>query len=634
MKKNLKDDFYDYINYDWLQSTKIPEDKPLISAFGEMDLALEKLLKELIHSWHQNKSLTPNNNHLQQMVKLYDMILNTEKRNEIGWNDARSDLENILKLESFEQIARNFKEFEYKYTYMPISFGVSQDFVNNRIKVLWIGEPSTILPSKENYSKDDKDKFLNIWKEMSLQLAVDFGLSKEYALELLEKAIKFDDLVKDYVLTSLEKADYVSLYHPKPLEYFENKSEFFDLANIGKELIGDKKLETICLDNVKYIENLNTIYTKDNFEGFKALMFFKNLHAKAPYITEKTRKIASQFRNALYSIDAVRSLEDFAYDTVSRFFSMPLGMYYAETYFGKEAKANVESMVKSMIQIYDERLTKNDWLSKDTIAKAKLKLSKLGVMVGYPEEIEDYYDKFIMNDYNENGSLITNIDLISKVLTQHSYDQYLEVTNDKLWSMSPATINAYFHPFFNHIVFPAAILSKPFYDLHQSSSANFGGIGAVIAHEISHAFDNNGAQFDENGSLNNWWTENDYKEFKLRTQKAIELFDGIETEVGPVNGKLTVSENIADIGGFSCALEAASREKDFSPKEFFENWARIWRILSKPEAAKRRLEADVHAPGKQRANVQLSNCDLFYDEYNVTEQDGMYVAPEKRVKIW
>ncbi|WP_036451965.1 M13 family metallopeptidase [Mycoplasma buteonis] len=634
MTRNLKDDFYEYVNEDWVKSAQIPADKPLTSAFAEMDLELEKLLKDLVKKWAENPTTIPDNKHLHQMIKLYKMILDTKMRDKLGWSKAKSVLDEILELKSFKQIADNFKEYEYKFSSLPISFGVSQDFVNNKIKVLWIGEPGTILPSKENYEKEDKDKFLSVWRKMNYELAIDYGLESEVVNKMLDEAIKFDDLVKNYVLSSEQKADYVSLYNPKELDYFSNKSKYFDLVKIGKELVNNKELKQIVLDNTNYLENLDVLYNEDTFKGFKALMFFNNLRSKAPYITEKTREIASQYRNALYSIDKVRSLEDFAYDTISNYFKMPLGMYYATEYFGKEAKENVEKMVASMIQIYDSRLASNNWLSPDTVKKARLKLSKLGVMVGYPEEIETYYDKFIFKDYSENGDLVTNLDLVSRILTEHAYNQYLELTNPKLWSMSPAMINAYFHPFFNHIVFPAAILSYPFYDIKQSSSANYGGIGAVIAHEISHAFDNNGAQFDENGSLNNWWTENDYKMFKEKTQKAIELFDGIETEVGKVNGKLTVSENIADMGGFSCALEAAQKEPDFNAKEFFENWARIWRILCKPEAAKRRLESDPHAPGKQRANVQLSNCDLFYNEYNITENDGMYVAPEKRVKIW
>ena len=195
-------------------------------------------------------------------------------------------------------------------------------------------------------------------------------------------------------------------------------------------------------------------------------------------------------------------------------------------------------------------------------------------------------------------------------------------------------VNAYYDPQFNVIVFPAAILQAPFYDLHQSASANYGGIGAVIAHEISHAFDNNGAQFDEKGNLHNWWTEADLKHFQGLAQDMINEFDGLETEAGKVNGKLVVSENIADAGGLSCALEAAKGETQPDLKAFFINWARIWRMKASMERMKLLLNIDVHAPHVLRANVQPKNLDDFYTTFDVREGDGMYLAPAKRVNIW
>ena len=202
------------------------------------------------------------------------------------------------------------------------------------------------------------------------------------------------------------------------------------------------------------------------------------------------------------------------------------------------------------------------------------------------------------------------------------------------WEMSAATVNAYYHPFKNIIVFPAAILQAPFYSLKQSSSENYGGIGAVIAHEISHAFDNNGALFDELGNLNNWWSEEDSAHFKQLAQKMIKEFDGIEFAGQKVNGKLTVSENIADAGGLSCALEAAKQEDDFDAKKFFINWATIWRMKATKQYEQLLLSIDVHAPQKLRANVQAENLDDFYSAFNIQSNDPMFKAPEDRVNIW
>jgi len=195
-------------------------------------------------------------------------------------------------------------------------------------------------------------------------------------------------------------------------------------------------------------------------------------------------------------------------------------------------------------------------------------------------------------------------------------------------------VNAYYNPSFNIIVFPAAILQAPFYSLKQTASENYGGIGAVIAHEISHAFDNNGSQFDEFGNLSNWWTDEDLKHFEGLAQEMIEEFDGLETEAGKCNGKLVVSENIADAGGLSCALEAAKGEEKPDIKGFFLNWARIWCMKSSLERQKLLLAIDVHAPNVLRANVQPKNLQDFYDVFDVHEGDGMWLEPEKRIHIW
>lgn len=195
-------------------------------------------------------------------------------------------------------------------------------------------------------------------------------------------------------------------------------------------------------------------------------------------------------------------------------------------------------------------------------------------------------------------------------------------------------VNAYYDPQQNQIVFPAAILQAPFYSLDQSSSANYGGIGAVIAHEISHAFDTNGASFDENGSLNDWWTEEDYEAFKKRTQKVVDEFDGLDSYGAKVNGKLTVSENVADLGGVAAALAAAKRDADFSAKDFFESWATIWRQKARPEIMQLLAASDVHGPAKFRVNVTVSNFDDFYTTFDVQPSDKMYRAPENRVMIW
>lgn len=321
----------------------------------------------------------------------------------------------------------------------------------------------------------------------------------------------------------------------------------------------------------------------------------------------------------------------FAYYLASGTFDQVVGDYYGRKYFGETAKNDVHQMVEKMIGVYQHRLANNTWLSKKTRDKAILKLSKLGIQVGYPDKIDPLYQKLHVNP---DESLLTNVLAITRVVRENLFAKWNKPVDRNQWEMSAATVNAYYHPFRNIIVFPAAILQAPFYSLKQSSSENYGGIGSVIAHEISHAFDNNGALFDEYGNLNNWWTAEDSAHFRSLAQKMVTEFDGIEYVGQKVNGKLTVSENIADGGGLSCALEAAKSEGDADMTAFFINWTTIWRMKATRQYMQLLLSIDVHAPAKLRANVQVQNLPEFYETFGIKPGDAMYVAPDKRVNIW
>jgi len=255
----------------------------------------------------------------------------------------------------------------------------------------------------------------------------------------------------------------------------------------------------------------------------------------------------------------------------------------------------------------------------------------LTIKVGYPDKIDPLYAKFKVDT---SKSLFDNLQGFSEIVLADHFAHWGKPVDRDKWEMSANTVNAYYSPTNNEIVFPAAILQKPFYSLEQSSSANYGGIGAVIAHEISHAFDNNGAQFDEFGNLNNWWTDADLSHFQDLAKSMINEFDGIDFAGQKVNGKLTVSENIADAGGLSCALEAAKSEDDVDLRAFFINWGNVWRMKATTEYMQLLLSIDVHAPAKLRANVQLKNLADFYNTFNVQPGDDMYLAPADRVKIW
>ena len=419
------------------------------------------------------------------------------------------------------------------------------------------------------------------------------------------------------------------MYNPQSLTEFVGHTTQLDLQGWITALLGQTPTQVIVTEP-EYYATLDELL-RDHFAEFKAWLLVNRVLGEASFLTDECRILAGEYGRALSGSQAPISQAKSAYYLTNGYFSQVVGGYYAHRYFGAQAKADVEHMVHQMIAVYKARLQANDWLSPATRQKAITKLDHLGVQVGYPDQIPALYDRLQVDPHQ---TLLANVLTLTKVQRQDLFSRFNQPVDRLRWEMSPATVNAYFHPFKNIIVFPAAVLQAPFYSLTQSSSQNYGGIGAVIAHEISHAFDNNGALFDEYGNLSNWWTAEDAAHFKQLAQRMIDEFDGLPFAGQTVNGKLTVSENIADAGGLSCALSAAKAEADFDAQAFFINWARVWRTKARKEYQQLLLAIDVHAPQKLRANVQVQNLADFYQAFGVQPGDPMYLAPDQRVNIW
>lgn len=633
-QENLKQDFYKEVNREWLKTAKIPGDRPSTGSFLEIDNRLRKDVTKFANKL-ASKISAVNDPILQEFAKFYRITKNIKKREELGVEPIQKYIQEINAISSYQEIEDRFAELTHKGYFMPFVYGIDQDFVDNTLQVLSISSPKLLLPEKSYYLDTEKrDKLLEVLRKVSLTLLTTVNFEYDQAKEIIEDAFSFDASLVEMYKTAEERANYVASYNVYKFSELNQKSHIFDLHKIAKSLTGDDQIETAIFDNPRFVEAINQIYTADNFKLFKARMILSNVFSKVDYLTEDLRKIKNQYAAAITGVNKLESVKKFAFRIASSHFNMPLGVAYAMENFGQEAKNNVEKMVTTMIGIYKQRLQKNTWLSPQTIAKAITKLEALRMMIGYPDEFETFYNELKTTNMGNGANIIDNIVNFDIVYSKYHFNQYMKPVNQNYWEMSPAMVNAYFHPFKNVIVFPAGILSDPFYDFNNHSSANYGGIGAVIAHEISHAFDNNGSQFDEKGNLNNWWTDHDRAEFTKRAQGVIDLFEGQKTKYGKCNGKLTVSENIADLGGFACAFEAASLEPDFDPKLFFYNWAKVWRSKYRMQYGQLLLKSDVHAPTSLRANIQVKNHPAFYELFDVKPNDKMYLEPEKRTSIW
>ncbi|MDN6639402.1 MAG: M13 family peptidase [Tetragenococcus sp.] len=628
---NLKDDFYEAMNEDWLQKAEIPADKPATGGFQELDEGIEQLLMGELKEMASSEDKIPDKN-LQEAAAFYRLANDYDKRNALKAAPIKDLLDRIQAINSYENLNQQLASWLKEGLPLPFEFFVDADMKNTQEHTLYLAPASLILPDKTYYEDENQqgEKLLQVFFEMVVKLLKLTGCSQSESETIAEQALAFDRSLVPYVRNAEESADFSKIYNPRDRKTVTAYSEQIDFEVAFKELF-DEPVEQVIVTEPYYFEHFNTFVSQGHLPLLKSWMYALTVVSYANYLSEEFRQTGSLYRRSLSGISELPSQEKAAFHLTLGQFDQIIGLYYGKKYFGTKAKQDVEHMVHSMIQVYKNRLKQNNWLGEATKEKAILKLDKIGINVGYPDKIPAVYEKLVTN---KEDSLVANVRRFSQLKRVDNFKKFKQPVDRKEWEMAASTVNAYYNGSLNIIVFPAAILQAPFYSLEQSASANYGGIGAVIAHEISHAFDNNGAKFDEYGNMNNWWTKEDLAHFEDLAQDMIDEFDGLEIAGGTVNGKLTVSENIADAGGLSCALEAAKNEQETDLEAFFSNWAKIWRTKAKEQYQQLLLAIDVHAPAKLRANVQLQNLDDFFTVFDIHPTDQMYRKPENRVRIW
>ena len=627
----IQDDLFEAVNADWLRETEIPADRPRIAAFDELVIENEKRLTADLQQLTK-PGVTFETPELAEAIKFYIKAGDWGNRNSSDFSAVQDELMKVDGLATFDDFSSALTELIlHSQTSLPFGLSVEPDMKDAEHYALGFTGPGLILPDTTYYEENHprKQELLDFWQKNTAEILAVFGAADSE--KIAADAVAFDALLVPSANSSEEWAKYADLYHPVNFADFTSQLTTLDLAALIKNLIGTTP-EKIIVFEARFYDGFNTLVSPENWRLMKSWMLTKIARSATQYLSEDLRILGSAYGRFLSNVPEARSQEKHQLDITENYFSQVIGQFYGQKYFGSTAKADVTRMVAAMIKVYQTRLTENAWLSKATADKAIDKLDAITPMIGYPDYLPKVQKKLIVS---ADKSLYQDTVAFDAILTARHYEKFAEPVDKTEWHMPAHMVNAYYSPDSNTIVFPAAILQAPFYDNEkQTSSQNYGGIGAVIAHEISHAFDNNGAQFDKHGNLNKWWTDADYAAFEVKQAEMIEEFDGVETEAGKANGKLIVSENIADQGGITAALTAAKLEDDYNPTEFFTQWAEIWRIKASLKYQQMLLSVDVHAPGKLRANIPPTNLDEFYETFDVTPIDKMYRAPEKRVKIW
>lgn len=641
------DDFFRYVNGTWFDNTEIPADRTRWGSFDELrkntDEDVKVILEEAIKSGKYDSDTDQG-----KAISYYKTIMDTVTRDKNGIEPLKPYLEKIETVKNTTDLQNLLAEMQQEGGGMGFfGVGVSTDAKDSNRNVVYLGTGSLGLPDREYYVSDSPDnvekreKYVAHVAKMLQFLGEDEATSQTNA----QKILAFETSLAVPMLDRVERRDRRKTYNPKSVEDLQGLASSISWKEY-LNTVGFTKLDSIIVSQPNYITALDEIFKKGDIADWKNYMRWTLLNSSTGALSTEIETANWEFYSkTLQGALQERPRDEKALQSVNSSLGEALGKLYVEKKFPPEAKAKAEAMVKNVFKAFENRINNLPWMTKATKENAIAKIHKTNVKIGYPNKWKDY-SKLEIKSPEEGGTYFENRKNLSKWRFQENLEKLNKPVDKEEWFMSPQTVNAYFNPSYNEIVFPAAILQPPFYDYKADEAVNYGGIGAVIGHEISHSFDDSGSRYDAHGNLKDWWTEEDLAQFTELGGALADQYSALQPLPGIfVDGKFTLGENIGDLGGVNAAydgLQIYFKENGkpepidgFTPEQrFFISWATIWRGKSREEYIKNQVKTDPHSPAQYRAYVPLQNVEAFYEAFDIKEGDGMYIAPENRVKIW
>jgi len=639
-----KDDFYNYVNGNWMKNNEIPDDETSWAGFTILRKKTSKDMLNILAKAKESGKYAPDTDQAKALM-IYESKLDSTARDKAGIEPLKPALEKIAAMDSMEDFQQLMTEDAVAVSQPFLGLAAFSNPNNSAINSAYITPGGLGLPDRDFYTSTDPAsvKIREQYVDHITRMLQFLGDSEESARKQAETILAFETKLATPRLDKVASRDFRNFNNPRSIAELQQMLPQIQWEKAFEQMGIDKKLDTVIVMQPKYMETLKQMFSKPDFDTWRTVMRWSTLNSSAGMLTTEIDKANFDFyETTLKGTKKQKPADERALATVNGSVGEALGKLYVDEMFPPEAKAKAESMIENVIAAYKDRINALEWMSDSTKVKAIEKLDKFTVKVGYPDKWKDYSSMEVKpgNTYYDNMVAVQTWNLKDNL---EKIDEPVDRTE---WGMSPQTVNAYFNPFNNEIVFPAAILQPPFYDYKADEAVNYGGIGAVIGHEISHAFDDSGSRFDANGNLVNWWTETDLKNFTERGDKLAEQYSNVEVlDSVYINGKFTLGENIGDLGGVLGAYDGLQRFykengrpdniDGFTPEQrFFMSWATVWRTKSRDEALRNQVKTDPHSPGMVRATQPLLNVDAFYEAFDIKEGDPMYLAPEDRVRIW
>ena len=634
-------DFYRFAAGNWIKNNPVPADKSRWSGFEELQERNWRLLRDILEATAADPSAAPNSPP-RQVGDFFASAMDTNRLEQLGFKPIKPDLRRIRALKSTKAFFQLLADFHARGIGGLFRSAASPDAKNSDFYGFELSQGGLGLPDRDYYLKDDFSKQRAEYREHITKMLMMLGEEPAEASRQAVLVLNMETTLAKASRSRVELRDPNANYNKFTVADFAARNSV-SAWRAYFAASGLEKLPEVIVGQPEFFAAVDQLFAERPLADWKVYLRWHLLRGTAPYLdhtaeiedfTFYTTKLRGQpepeprWQRAAHIIDG--SIGE------------ALGRLYVQKYFPPAARARMNELIANLRDVFRDRLKKVDWMSDDTRPKALAKFDRFTQKVGHPEKFRDYSTISI-----RRGDFLGNIQRAALFESRRELARVGKAVDKTEWHMTPQTVNAYFNPLQNEIVFPAGILQPPFFDVEADDAVNYGAIGVVIGHEITHGYDDKGRQYDANGNLNDWWTDQDAKEFEARAQKIVDQYSGYEALPGlNVNGKLTLGENIADLGGTSIAFEALQRalERDpskrktidgFTPEQrFFLSLAQLWRTNWRDAELRRRITVDPHSPGQFRAIGPHVNLGEFYEAFDIKEGAPMWRPPDLRAKIW
>jgi len=635
-----QDDFYNYVNGTWAKTAKIPADKPTWGSFHILRektdenclLILDNLLKENFAQGTEG----------QKIKDLYESFIDWKKRDAEGLKPIEGLLTKIDNIKTLADLQKYLEEVTPEGENPICAWGVYADMKDSNMNTVYLGNFS-IGMGRDYYQKDNKENTEALQKYQDYVMAIFKVLKDDKAAEKAKQMVNFERSVAKLMLTNEEDRNPNLSYNPQTMAELSKLVKNINLPQLLKNV--GVNTDKVVVSEIRLYKQYDKFINEKNLPLIKDYLKYQLVADNASNLTKELDELSFNFYSKeLQGQQEQRPMNKRALSVINGILGEAFGKLYVEKYFPPKAKEEMVTLVDYLKKSFAQHIKDVTWMSDATKEKALAKLNKFTVKVGYPDKWEDYSKLTI--EPAAKTVYFANLQRVSEWAYQKSLEKVGKPVDKTKWGMSPQTVNAYYNPLYNEIVFPAAILQPPFFNFEADPAVNFGGIGAVIGHEMTHGFDDSGAEFDGDGNLKNWWTPEDKKNFENATKALAKQYDQYEPVKGVfVNGTFTSGENIADLGGVNIAFDAlqmylkdkgnVDKISNFTQDQrFFISWGTVWRTLSTDKYLTNQVKTDPHSPGYFRSFGPLVNVDAWYKAFDVKEGDKLYKKPEDRVKIW